>query len=115
MAQATAITSGQNYKSIRKAHTAALAALEIILLANRVLIARNATAANADNTFIHEAEIEAPKAAVTIAAGETAYWDDTAKVFTNVVGTNTKCGMFTEDAASGAAVAQIYLSNEVNL
>lgn len=109
------VTSGLDRKTIKFAHTAAVVALTVLLLRSRVLVPLNDTDAAADNLWVFEGLIEHAKAAVTILAGETAYWDDTAKVFTNVVGTNTKCGVFTEDAASGTAVAQIYLTNEVNL
>jgi len=114
MALAT-ITSGHKYDALKHSHTAAIVAGTIMLLLSRVLVARNDSAANAANVFIHEADIEAPKAAVTIVAGDTAYWDNTNNVFTNVVGTNTKCGMFTEAAATADAVAQIHLTNDVNL
>jgi len=108
-------TSGLQGHTIRFAHTAAVAALTILLLRGRVLIGLNDTLANADNIWLFEGNIEAPSAAVTILAGETAYWDNTAALFTNVALGNTKCGVFTEDAAIAVAVAQILLTNEVNL
>ena len=114
MALAT-ITSGTKYQHIKFAHTAIVTALTVMLLRSRVLVPLNAAAANVDNIWVFEADIEHAKAAVAILAGETAYWDNTAKVFTNVVGANTKCGVFTEDAAIADATAQIYLTNEVNL
>lgn len=49
-----------------------------------------------------------PKAAVTIVAGDKAYWDDTAKLVTNVVSTNLLIGVFTDAAASGVAVGRVY-------
>jgi predicted RecA/RadA family phage recombinase len=114
MALAT-ITSGLNRKTMKFAHTAALLATQIELLRLRVLVALNATAANADNVFVHEGEVEAPKTApLVISAGDTLYWDNTAKEM-NKTNTNTKCGVATEDAASADTVVQMHLTNEVNL
>jgi predicted RecA/RadA family phage recombinase len=50
-----------------------------------------------------------PKAAVAITRKTLAYWDNTAKVVTNVVGTNTKIGIFQASALSGDAVARVKL------
>lgn len=110
------VTSGLNRKTMKFAHTAALLATQIELLRTRVLVALNATAANAENVFVHEAEIEAPKEApLVISAGDTLYWDNTAKVMTKTATANTKCGVATEDAASADTVVQMHLTNEVNL
>jgi len=48
-----------------------------------------------------------PKAAVTITVGEAAYWDDTAKVVTDVSSGNTLIGAFVAAAASGAATVNV--------
>ena len=49
------------------------------------------------------------KAAVAITRKTTAYWDNTARVVTNVVSTNTKIGYFVQAAASGDATARVKL------
>ena len=110
------VTSGLNSKKMRFAHTAVLLAGQIELLRTRVLVAENATAADADNMFVHEGEIEAPKTApLVISAGDTLYWDNTAKEMNKTPTSNTKCGVATEDAASADTVVQMHLTNEVNL
>ena len=116
MALAT-ITSGTKYLHMKFAHTAALLAGQIELLRTRVLVALNASAADADNVFVHECDsLEAPKETpLVISAGDTLYWDNTAKVMTKTTTSNTKCGVAIEDAASADTVVQMHLTNEVNL
>ena len=46
-----------------------------------------------------------PKAAVVVTAYAAAYWDNTAKLATNVSSSNTLIGYFTEGSASGVATA----------
>lgn len=109
------ITSGTQYESIKLAHTAAVAKGDIILANGRVLVALDDYAANADGIYAIEALVEAPKAAVAIAAGATLYWDDTAKNVTTTVGTNTKCGYAIEAALSADTNVQMKLTNDANL
>ena len=52
--------------------------------------------------------VQVDKAAVAITAGEAAYYDSGNDVFTNVVGSNRKCGYFAGDAALAAATAVIW-------
>lgn len=93
-----------------------LAVDEIRLINGRVCVAFGDIAASEEGSVIYAAEdIEAPKAAVAITEGETAYWDDTAKLFTNVLTSNTKCGIFRKAALSGDANARLELDNSVNL
>lgn len=58
---------------------------------------------------VGEAMIESvftlPKAAVVVTAFAAAYWDNTAKVTTNVSSGNTLIGFYTEGSASGVATA----------
>lgn len=68
-----------------------------------------ATAANGAMVTVQRIGIfDLPKAAVTIVAGDKAYWDDTAKLVTNVASTNLLIGCFTEAAISGAALGRVY-------
>lgn len=50
-----------------------------------------------------------PKAAVAITRKTVAYWDNTAKVVTNVVGSNLKVGIFQAGALSGDASVAVKL------
>lgn len=109
------ITSGTDYDAIKLAHTAAVTEGQDILANGRVLVALSAAAINTPNMFAIEADIEAPKAAVAIAAGATLYWDDTAKNYTTTVGTNAKAGYATEAALAADAVVQMHLTNDANL
>lgn len=106
-----------SYETIKVSHTAALAKGEVsaAVHASRVVVALDAYAANVTGIYAHEGRIQAAKAAEAIAAGDTAYWDDTAKVFTKTASTNKKCGIFVESAVSGDAEAVLDLCNCVNL
>lgn len=42
-------------------------------------------------------------------AGDPLYWDDTAKVFTKTVGSNTKAAIAAEDKAAAAATGRVCL------
>jgi len=109
------ITSGTDYDSIKLAHTAAVVEGETILANGRVLVALSDAAINTPNMFAIEAGLEAPKAAVAIASGAVLYWDNTAKNFTTVIGTNTKAGYATEAALAADTVVQMKLTNDANL
>jgi len=111
------ITSGTDYDAIKLAHTAAVTEGQDILANGRVLVALSAAAINIPNIFAIEANLEAPKAAVAIAAGATLYWDDTAKNYTTsaAAGANTKAGYATEAALLGDTVVQMKLTNDANL
>ena len=52
--------------------------------------------------------VKAEKAAVAITVDDPLYWDDTAKLVTNVVGTNTLIGYAKEAAASGDSHLQMF-------
>lgn len=45
--------------------------------------------------------------------GTKVYWDDTAKVFTSVVGTNTLVGAAVEAAAGGITTGTVYLDGAI--
>jgi hypothetical protein len=75
------------------------------LLSNgHLLIPTDYALANAINGFTYAAEISgAPKAAVAWSALDKLYWDDAAKVITNVVAANTPIGHALEPALAGDA------------
>jgi len=116
MALASVVCMPQHLRTLNHTDASAQAVDTILLISGRVCVAYGDLAANEEGSYIYEAsELEVPTAAVTIVAGETAYWDNGAQLFTNVVGTNTKCGMFRKAAASGDAIASMELVNSVNL
>jgi predicted RecA/RadA family phage recombinase len=106
---ATARDSLRNLRTLKHTHSAALTPGKVLVANGQVLVAVNTTAASVENVFIYRGRVEMDKAAVAVAAGEAAYWDDTAKNVTNVVGTNTKCGIFLEAAVAGASTAVLML------
>lgn len=59
-----------------------------------------------------EGVIDHAKAAVAIAAGDIAYWDNAAKLVTNVVGSNLKIGVFVAAAIAGAPLGRVRLSGQ---
>lgn len=115
MAKAARITSSKHYAAIKMAHTAAVEALDIIALDGRVLVALIDAEADVENDYVFECNLEAPMAAVTISGLEVAYWDNSAGNFTNVVGSNIKCGMFLRDQADTDTECKVYLTISANL
>lgn len=55
-----------------------------------------------------------PKAAVALTLGQKAYWDDAAKLVTNVVGANTLIGAFQYAQIAGDATAIVVLNGTVS-
>lgn len=100
-------------KTLTHAPSADATVDDILLVNGNVLIAYADITATEDGEWIYEAtDVEVPKVAATaITEGDAAYWDDTAKVFTNVVGTNTLCGKFTKAALAADTVAYVDLRN----
>jgi len=99
-------------------HTAGVAMVkdQIELLGGRVLMAFDDIVISTEGLYRYGSErLEAPKAAVALTAGEVLYWDNTAKAMTNVVASNTKCGVVLEDALSGDANVIMELDNGLNL
>ena len=79
------------------------------LLGNLFAISSNTYAAGEIGVAVLVGVHELDKAAVDITAWQPAYWDDTAKKVTNVVGSNKKIGLFIEAAAAGVAKAKVRL------
>jgi len=93
-----------NYDAIDLAHTAATTSKAPILIGAKPLIPLNTALANAANAFVTRASaLRVQKAAVTITILQPMYWDDTAKLFTNVSTSNTLVGHALAAAASGDA------------
>lgn len=54
-----------------------------------------------------------PKAAVAITRKTVAYWDNAARVVTNVAGSNTKIGIFRDGALAGDATVAVKLISAI--
>lgn len=95
-------------ETVNLTHSAAVTSKTPVVVNSKVVIPLDDADASAEATYVRRAVIsDAPMAAVTPAALAPCYWDDTAKVFTNVVGTNVLCGYFLEAVASGAVTGLI--------
>jgi hypothetical protein len=83
-----------------------------VLQNGHLLIPTDYALANAINGFTYAAEISgAAKAAVGWSALDKLYWDNTAKVITNVATSNTLIGYALQDAASGDATTGLVAFN----
>ena len=90
---------------------AALTAGTPILWATGVVVVPMQTVASgALVEVLAEGIADLPKAAVTITVGQLAYWDNTAKLVTNVSSSNTKFGIFVRAQASGDALARVRMN-----
>ncbi|MBB3940699.1 putative RecA/RadA family phage recombinase [Novosphingobium fluoreni] len=72
-------------------------------------VAANDASAGASVTGVTEGAFELKKAAVSITRKTIAYWDNTAKVVTNVSSGNSKIGIFQAGALSGDATVLVKL------
>lgn len=72
-------------------------------------VASNDAAIGAAVVGVTAGIFDLPKAAVAIARKSKAYWDNAARVVTNVAGSNTQIGVFQTAAASGDVNARVKL------
>jgi len=99
-------------KTLQMSHTAATTAHVPVLINSHLLIPTSTAGANALNGFTYEAEFSgAAKAAVAWSALDKLYWDNTAKVVTNVATSNTPIGYALEAALSGDAATGLVAFN----
>lgn len=99
-------------KTLQLAHTADTTAHTPVLVNSRLLIPTDTVAANAINGFYYQGEIsDAPKAAVGWSALDKLYWDNTAKLVTNVATANTLIGYALAAALAGDAVTGLVAFN----
>lgn len=81
---------------------------QALLVGAKVCVAFDTAIAGATVVVATEGVFELPKVTGTaIAQGAKVYWDDTAKLFTSVVSTNTLCGYAFAAAASADATIQV--------
>lgn len=93
-----------NYDAINHSHTGATTAKVTVLIGSKPLLPLNTALANAANAFVTRASaLRVQKATVTITILQPMYWDDTAKLFTNVSAGNTLVGHALAAAAGGDA------------
>lgn len=99
-------------KTVQLALAAATTAHTPVLQNGHVLIPTDYADAGAINGFTYEAEIsDAPKAAVAWSALDKLYWDNAAKVITNVATGNTLIGYALQDALVGDATTGLVAFN----
>lgn len=110
MATGTSRDSLQHIRTLKLAHTAAVAIDEIIVSNSLVLRALSAAAANTDNIYQYAGKLELPKeASLAIAIGAVVYWDATNGCITTTSTSNTQCGFCIEAAAAADTTVLIYL------
>jgi hypothetical protein len=99
-------------KTLQYAHSAATTAHTPVKINGHLLIPTDYADAAAINGFLYEGEISgAAKAAVAWSALDKLYWDDTAKVVTNVATSNTPIGYALEAALAGDATTGLIAFN----
>ena len=99
-------------KTLQYAHSASTTAHTPVKINSHLLIPTDYADANAINGYVYQAEISgAAKAAVAWSALDKLYWDDTAKVITNVATSNTPIGFALEAALAGDATTGLIAFN----
>ena len=108
---ATKVRDGMEmFRTIKATNAGATVTDTVYLMNGRVLLALNSAGAGVANTYLMEGVIEYARATgATWTAGDALYWDDTAKNFTKTVGSNTKCGIAMQDAASADTTGFVYI------
>jgi len=111
MATGTLIDSIGNLRTLKLAHTAAVAQYEVIVSAGGlVLIAVNAALISTDNIYAYMGKVTLPKAApLTIAVGDIVYWDVADGNLNKSASGNTMCGFCIAAAASADTTVDIFL------
>lgn len=110
MESAKIIDALNNVRTLKYPHDAALVPGNIIVVNGQVLVAINETDANADNVFVYRAKATFPKkAALALAVGAPAYWDNTAGEITDDPAGNTMAGIVVAYAAAAATEVNVHL------
>lgn len=111
MATGTLIDSTGNTRTLKLAHTAAVAQYEVIVSAGGlVLIALNAALISTDNIYAYMGKVTLPKAApLAIAVGDIVYWDVADGNLNKSSSGNTMCGFCIAAAASADTTVDIFL------
>lgn len=111
MATGTIIDSLQNARTLKLAHTAAVAQYEVIVSAGGlVLISVNAALINTNNIYVYMGKVTLPKAApLAIGVGDNVYWDVADGNINKSAAGNTMCGFCIAAAASNDTTVDIFL------
>jgi len=111
MATATPRGGVDQLRTLKLAHTAAVAAGEVVVSNGQVLVAVNDAAANATNIYIFRGPVEVPKeAALAVNPGDVCYWVAANGNANKTSAGNTKLGICTAAAASAATTVLIELA-----
>ncbi|MCP4259096.1 MAG: DUF2190 family protein [Planctomycetes bacterium] len=115
MAKATGYDSLRDHKTLKLAHSAAVAPGDIIVSNNRVLIAINETAISVDNAYVYHGGVNLPKKTATAftALIDRVYWDESANEITDVAIGNIPCGYCARDALAADTTIRIFLDQNV--
>lgn len=110
MAKAIVRGGTNQVRTLKLAHTAKVAAGEVIVSNGQVLVAVNAAEANAENTYVFRGPVEFPKNnAVAMAVGDVVYWDAGDGNINKTADANTKTGIVVEAADETATVGLVEL------
>lgn len=90
--------------------SSAVAAGDVVVLADLVTVAPRAIAANALGTVAVEGVWSMPKASGAISQGAIVYWDATAGNVTTTATNNKRAGKAAKAAASGDASVQVLIN-----
>lgn len=110
MAKAIVRGGVNQVRTLKLAHTAAVAAEDVIVSGGQVLVAVNAAAANADNSYVFRGPVEFPKeASLAIVPGEVVYWVAANGNVNKTSSGNTKAGICVQAALAADTVVLIEL------
>lgn len=111
MATGTLIDSIGNLRTLKLAHTAAVAQYQVIVSAGGlVLIAVNAALISTDNIYAYTGKVTLPKhSGLAIAVGDIVYWDTADDELNKSSSGNTMCGFCVAAAATTDATVDIFL------
>jgi predicted RecA/RadA family phage recombinase len=110
MPTGTVIDNIQNARTLKLAHTAAVALNEVIVSNGLVLIAVNAALINAENIYVYMGKVTLDKAApLVIGLGDIVYWDEADGNVNKSSSGNTMCGFCIAAAESADTTVDIFL------
>lgn len=116
MAKATPTGGVHRNHTLKLAHTAEVAAGDVIVSNNQVLVAVNAAAANAANTYVFSGPVSFPKkASLAVAVGDTVYFDTDPGEITKTEADGSFCGICIEAAVAADTTVQVELMSKTAL
>ena len=110
MAKATVRGGVSQVRTLKLAHTAAVAARDVIVSGGHVLVAANAAAENVATTYVFRGPVEFPKeASLAVAVGEVCYWVAANGNVNKTASGNTKTGICIKAAGASDTTVLIEL------